>query len=104
MERISAENQSPQILACASCGHRETAEIQIPPPWKPSKVKSEPHFPQPDLHDRLNQSDDRWSRYDPSGTPVTVGKPGEETKVIPFAWILIAGIVLVSSGLLVHFC
>ena len=33
MERVSEENTSPLIVECQSCGHREWAEAQIPPPW-----------------------------------------------------------------------
>lgn len=35
MEQVSSENTSPLIVECQHCGHREWAEIQVPPPWPP---------------------------------------------------------------------
>ena len=34
-------------------------------------------------------------RFEPFGSPVSVGDPGEETTVIPFGWILI-GVLLIA--------
>ncbi len=33
MERVSPANKSPLIMECQSCGLRQLAEIQVPPPW-----------------------------------------------------------------------
>lgn len=33
MKRVSPVDQSPLIMECQGCGHREWAEIQVPPPW-----------------------------------------------------------------------
>ena len=105
MERVSEVDRSPLILACISCGHKEHLEIQIPPPWPPAGEEPETRSSHPEpAPDRINRSDNRGSRYDPSGTPVTVGNQDEETKVIPFGWILIAGLILVCGVILVISC
>jgi hypothetical protein len=33
MKRVSPVDTSPLIMECKKCGHREWAEIQVPPPW-----------------------------------------------------------------------
>jgi hypothetical protein len=34
MQRVSPVDKSPLIMECQGCGHREWAEIQVPPPWR----------------------------------------------------------------------
>ncbi len=42
----------------------------------------------------VTDQDDRL--YEPFGAPVSVGEPGEETRVIPFGWLVI-GVLLVAA-------
>ena len=159
MERVSPANTSPLIMECQSCGLRQWAEIQIPPPWGidkkeveykrvvvyraegPAKAKEIQAlrklneelgklpadkaankiassqsidlgvFPLKDAQDLLKRAE-AWGLkarlelpeenslslkekvqqlFEPSGSPVTVGAPGEDTRVIPFGWIVIGG-------------
>ncbi len=37
MKQVSSEDVSPLIVECWHCGHREYAEIHVPPPWPPAE-------------------------------------------------------------------
>lgn len=156
MQRVTGENQSPLIVECRLCSHREYAEINISPEHffdcvkperrrlmvkrKGNKTLVEEVRALRSLHKkfeempmnkavmevRQSQIIDLGEYYidealklqeraeslglmtflispeeemltpqekqgfcDSWGTPVTVGKPGEQTTVIPFGWIVI---------------
>jgi hypothetical protein len=164
MKRVSPANTSPLIMECKRCGHREWAEIQVPPPWGidkkeleykrvvvyrtegPKKVKEIRAlrklneelgrlpadeaakrigssqsidlgvFPLKDAQSLLKRAE-AWGLkarlelpeenplslkekvqqfFEPSGSPVTVGVPGEDTRVIPFGWIVIGGALILG--------
>jgi len=164
MKRVSPADTSPLIMECKRCGHREWAEIQVPPPWGINKKELEYKrvvvyrtegpakakeilalrklneelgklpadeaakkiassrsidlgvFPLKDAQDLLKRAE-AWGLkarlelpeenslglkekvqqlFELSGSPVTVGESGEDTKVIPFGWIVIGGALILG--------
>jgi hypothetical protein len=164
MKRVSPANTSPLIMECKRCGHREWAEIHVPPPWGKDKKRVEYTrvvvyrakgpakakeiqalrnlnedlgrlpvdeaakrigasqsidlgvFPLKDAQDLLKRAE-AWGLearleppeeyslslkekvqqfFEPSGSPVTVGEPGEDTRAIPFGWIVIGGALILA--------
>lgn len=98
MKRISAENQSPLIMECPSCKHREYAEIQISTPWLPAE-NDRAFDPSGGYRPRSGviTEDKGKSAVDPSGMPVSVGNPDKWGKVIPFGWIIIGFILALMT-------
>jgi rRNA maturation protein Nop10 len=110
MKRISPANTSPLIMECKRCGHREWAEIQVPPPWGIDKkemeykrvvvhrteawgLKARLELPE---ESSLSLKEKVQQLFEPSGSPVTVGAPGEDTRVIPFGWIFLGGVLILG--------
>ena len=107
MVRISSVDTSPLIVECKVCSHREYAEVNIAPPWPPVEDDDLP------VEDEYKQEKgfSKYLRkstedYDSSGTPVSIGIPGEKVKVIPFGWILLSliGISIVVFILVLLCC
>ena len=94
MKRVSAPNTGPLIVECQSCGHREYAEVQVPPPWPIQKKEA---APPPREEDASETESKERSRCEPHGTPVTVGNPDEDTVVIPFGWLFIGGAFILAA-------
>jgi hypothetical protein len=94
MKQVSKPNTSPLIMECKKCGHREYAEIQVPPPWGTDKKGA---APPPQEEDAIEPESKERSRCEPHGTPVTVGDPDEDTVVIPFGWLLIGGVFILAA-------
>jgi DNA-directed RNA polymerase subunit M/transcription elongation factor TFIIS len=97
MQQISAKNQSPLIMQCRQCGYKEYAEIQISPQaFFGEKFDDK-------LDNKSTHSEDKTpekqsvSFFKPFEAPVSVGKPGEEQQIIPFAWILLCVIIIMLS-------
>ena len=99
MKRVSEEKQSPLIMECPQCQHREVVEIQLPPPWPPTEDNRD-FDPSGGIRPKTVKSAEEKGRtnFDSSGTPVSVGDPEEGGKVISVGWIL-AGLTLVSMFL-----
>jgi hypothetical protein len=94
MVRISPVDSSPLIVECQRCGHREYAEVQIPPVWLP-----ETGWPSIDATE-ADRTEKCFRFLDMSATPVSFGPADEETTVIPVGWLLLWAIVIALIGLL----
>ncbi|MFC1813333.1 hypothetical protein ACFL03_11670 [Thermodesulfobacteriota bacterium] len=95
MVRVSEENASPLIVKCQKCGHREYAEVQIPPPW-PAESGTATATDDPP---KPNETERKFRLFDLSAMPVTVGSPDDESQVVPVGWILLWIIVIALVGL-----
>ncbi len=43
----------------------------------------------------LEETGEKESFFESSGTSVTVGTPGEDTTVMPFGWIVLGGVLII---------
>jgi len=100
MKRVSDKNESPLILECQQCHHRELAIIQISPQgfFKDNDKKSS----ELEENNSVKKSKSKFKFFEPFGAPVSVGNPGEEQIIIPIGWILI-GIFIIIILLMILF-
>ena len=84
MVSVSPKDTSPLILECQKCGHREYAEVQVPPGWLPEAV---------DIPD-TKKTERKFGFLDSTAVPVSAGSPDEESTGIPFGWIFLWIIVI----------
>ena len=94
MVGISPAESSPVIVECPKCGHREYAEVQIPPGWAPESRR--PYVEATET----NKTETIFRFLDLSATPVSIGSADEDTTIVPLGWLLLWAIVIALVGLL----
>lgn len=91
MKRVSPEDSSPLIVRCEKCGHEESGEIQIPPPWPPGdndppENEKEPKTPRKEF--RL---------FDQTASSFSTDS-SDNDQVLPIGWILLWILVIAFVG------